>query len=104
MFGYGAMVGRRSFNALCCYWLTRNVGRVLEHGTKDFENFISEHSIEILPATRSIIIVNIHQVGSSCGFSVPFFDFKEYRPVLNNHFEKKKKRYEEGKEDESMDQ
>ncbi len=57
-----------------------------------------------MPGTRSIIIVDIHQVGSSCGFSVPFYDFKSYRPVLNDHFAKKEKRFKEGKEDESMDQ
>lgn len=80
-------------------------GRVLENGTNEFAKFIADHSVETLPGTRSIIIVDVHQVGSSCGFSVPFYDFKEFRPVLNDHFEKKRRKYEEeGKEDESMDQ
>lgn len=79
-------------------------GRVLEHGTPSFDSFVSEHKVDLMPGTRSIIIVDIHQVGSSCGFSVPFYDFKAYRPVLNDHFAKKEKRYLDGKEDESMDQ
>jgi len=33
--------------------------------------------------------VHIHQVGSSCGFSMPFFDFKAFRPTLNEFFEKR---------------
>lgn len=78
-------------------------GRVLENGTQDFEDFVKEHQVEIIPGTRSIIIVNIHQVGSSCGYSVPFYDFKKHRPVLNDHFAKKQKRYEDGNEAESMD-
>ncbi|KAK5175840.1 uncharacterized protein LTR77_000980 [Saxophila tyrrhenica] len=78
-------------------------GQVLENGTKDFSDFVSKNSVELLPGTRSIIIVDIHQVGSSCGFSVPFYDFKAYRPVLNDHFAKKEKRFKEGKADESMD-
>jgi hypothetical protein len=79
-------------------------GRVLEHSTPAFDSFVSEQGVELMPGTRSIIIVDIHQVGSSCGFSVPFYDFKAYRPVLNDHFAKKEKRFLEGKEDESMDQ
>lgn len=78
-------------------------GRVLENGTGDFEDFVKKQEVQTLPGTRSIIIVDIHQVGSSCGFSVPFYDFKEHRQVLNDHFAKKQKRYEEGREEESMD-
>jgi hypothetical protein len=78
-------------------------GEVLENGTKKFSDFINEQSVETLPGTRSIILVHIHQVGSSCGFSVPFYDFKEFRPTLNDHFAKKERRFKEGKEDESMD-
>ena len=77
---------------------------MLENGTPAFAEFISKHSVQTLPGTRSIIIVDIHQVGSSCGFSVPFYDFKEYRPTLNDHFAKMKRRFDEGKADQSMDQ
>lgn len=38
-------------------------GRVLENGTKKFESFVKEHKVEMMPGTRSIIIVDIHQVG-----------------------------------------
>jgi hypothetical protein len=77
---------------------------VLENGTGRFSTFVEENYVKLLPGTRSIILVHIHQVGSSCGFSVPFYDFKEFRPTLNDHFAKKEKRFKEGKADESMDQ
>lgn len=78
-------------------------GRVLENGTNDFSSFVELHKVHVLCHTRSIIIVDIHQVGSSCGFSVPFYDFKDYRPVLNDHFEKKRQKFKAGNASESMD-
>lgn len=79
------------------------VGEVLENGTSQFDNFVSEHKVKLLPGARSIIVVHIHQVGSSCGFSVPFYDFKEFRPVLNDFFAKKEAKFKAGKTEESMD-
>ncbi|KAE9994166.1 hypothetical protein Vi05172_g11341 [Venturia inaequalis] len=78
-------------------------GRVLENGTSDFDTFVGKHSIDCIPGTRSIIIVDIHQVGSSCGYSVPFYEFKKHRPVLNNHWANKEKKFKAGKTEESMD-
>lgn len=78
-------------------------GRVLEIGTSGFEQHVAKHKVELHPGTRSIIIVDVHQVGSSCGFSVPYYDFKEFRPILTDFFEKKEKKFLEGNEKESMD-
>jgi hypothetical protein len=47
--------------------------------------------------------VDIHQVGTSCGFSVPYYDFKEFRPILNDHFAKKEEKYKAGNENESIE-
>lgn len=80
-------------------------GSVLENGTNEFSKFIKEHNVKTIPGTRSIIIVDIHQVGSSCGFSVPFYDFKEFRPTLNDHFAKLDAKYQaSGEVKDSMDQ
>lgn len=78
-------------------------GRVLENGSPDFEAFVAKHDVKTIAATRSIVVVDIHQVGTSCGFSVPFFDFKEFRPTLNDFFQKKAEKFAAGKEEESMD-
>ncbi|EMR72742.1 putative pyridoxamine phosphate oxidase family protein [Eutypa lata UCREL1] len=78
-------------------------GRALEYGTAQFEDFVTEHHVNTLPGTRSIIIVDIHQVGSSCGFSVPIFDFKEHRQILNDFMAKKEEKFKAGNEKESFD-
>lgn len=77
-------------------------GRVLERTSEGYEEFVREKKVEEIAASRSVILVDIHQVGSSCGYSVPFFDFKEFRPVLNDFFEKKARKHREGDEKESM--
>ncbi|WPG98018.1 Hypothetical protein R9X50_00080200 [Acrodontium crateriforme] len=78
-------------------------GRVLEVGTPAFDAFVTDHKVDLLPGTRSIIIVDIHQVGSSCGFSVPYYEFRGHRQILNDYFAKKKAKFDEGKKEESMD-
>ena len=97
---FGAKVYKTVIQQLW-YWF--EVGRVLEFGTAEYVEFIEKYKIETLPGTRSIIIVDIHQVGTSCGFSVPYYDFKEHRPILNDFFEKKREKFDAGNEKESMD-
>ena len=78
-------------------------GRILERHSAAFDKFAAEQSIQTIDATRSIIIVDVHQVGSSCGFSVPFYTFVDHRKTLNQVFEKKKQNFESGKSIESPD-
>lgn len=35
------------------------------------------------PGTRAFIHVDVHRVSSSCGFSVPFYEFKSHRDTLD---------------------
>lgn len=77
-------------------------GRVLEDGTAPFEEFVKEYDVRTIPGTRAIVLVDVHQVGTSCGFSVPCYEFKEHRTVLNDFFERKNARFREGNEKESM--
>lgn len=82
-------------------------GRAIENGTQEFEQFVEEHvrpsGVELIPGARSIIKLDCDQVGSSCGFSVPFYDFKGYRSTLNDFFATKQRKFESGKGEESMD-
>jgi hypothetical protein len=78
-------------------------GAVLERGAPAFDDFVKKHDVEVIPSSRSIIIVKVHQVASSCGYSVPFYDFKNFRTTLNEHFEKKEARFEQGKLEESKE-
>lgn len=80
-------------------------GRVLENGNAEFEEFVKQHDqIEVIPGTRSIVIVDVEQVGSSCGFSVPFFDFVGHRDVLNDLWRKRDEKHKKtGTEKVEMD-
>ncbi|KAF1980969.1 pyridoxamine phosphate oxidase family protein [Aulographum hederae CBS 113979] len=64
-------------------------GEVLEYGTQKYLDFVKQTSADTIPGTRAVIVVHIHQVGSSCGFSMPLFDFKDFRSTLNEFFEKR---------------
>ncbi|KAM7189213.1 hypothetical protein V8F33_010215 [Rhypophila sp. PSN 637] len=77
-------------------------GKVLENQTSEFSDFVKKHDVKTIPGTRSIIMVHVHQVGSSCGFSVPKFDFKSFRTTLNDFMAKKEKDFEEGKTKENF--
>jgi hypothetical protein len=78
-------------------------GAVLERETPAFDDFVKKHDVEVIPSSRSIILVRLHQVASSCGFSVPFFEFRNFRTTLNEVFEKRQQRFEEGKAEERRD-
>lgn len=47
------------------------------------------HLFPDIPGSRQIIEMKVDMVQSSCGFAVPFMDFKEERMVLNDWAEKK---------------
>lgn len=64
-------------------------GTPYEYGTKAFNDLIASEGIKIIPGTRSIIMVDIHQVGTSCGYSVPTYDFTGFRTTLHEFFEKR---------------
>lgn len=78
-------------------------GRAIENGTAEYEAFVETNKVKTIPGSRSIITVDVHQVATSCGFSVPYYDFKGWRTTLNDFFEGKEKKYKGGKEEESMD-
>jgi hypothetical protein len=78
-------------------------GRAIENGTPEYKVFVNEKKVQKVPGMRSIILLDIDQVGTSCGWSVPFYDFKGFRTQLDEFFAKKEKAVESGKEGESMD-
>lgn len=55
-------------------------GKIYEAGTKEFEALIPDTGAEAFATCpRAIVWVDIHRVGTSCGYSVPYFDYKEDR-------------------------
>ncbi|KAG9796317.1 hypothetical protein KCU88_g278, partial [Aureobasidium melanogenum] len=79
-------------------------GTVLEYGTAEFNEMISSQNITTIPGTRSIIMVDIHQVGTSCGFSVPYYDFVSFRTTLHDFFEKRVANEKAGKRTQGIEQ
>lgn len=84
-------------------------GRVLENngggegnGEGEFGEFVKKHDVQVIPGARAIVLVDVHQVGTSCGFSVPFFEYREHRETLNEFFARKEVKFSEGNEKESM--
>jgi hypothetical protein len=78
-------------------------GSVLERGTEAFDDFVKKRDVKVVPSSRSIIIVAVHQVASSCGYSVPYYEFKSFRNTLNEFFAKKVDRFEKGNREESLE-
>jgi hypothetical protein len=81
----------------------RLVGTPLEYGTRAFNEIVQSQNVTIIPGTRSIVLVDIHQVGTSCGFSMPCYDFVSFRPTLNDFFEKRVKNEREGKREDGIE-
>ncbi|EAQ87111.1 hypothetical protein CHGG_03730 [Chaetomium globosum CBS 148.51] len=88
LFGHGSVLER---------------GGVHEGGGEAFDDFVKKHDLQVLPSSRSIIIVKVHQVASSCGYSVPYYEFKDFRNTLNETFTKKAEKFEQGKSQESRE-
>jgi len=78
-------------------------GRAIENGSAEYEAFVRDNKVETIPGSRSIILIDVHQCGTSCGFSVPYYDFVGHRDILNEHFRKKDEKYKKGDDKESMD-
>ena len=61
--------------------------KVIHRTDSDWDELVS--LFPSLPGTRQIFDVTIDQVQTSCGMSVPFFDYVEERELLNQWAEKK---------------
>lgn len=78
-------------------------GRAVENGTREWDAFVAEHKVEIIPGARSVILVDVHQCATSCGFSVPTYEWTGWRSTLDEFFKKKEEKFRAGREEESMD-
>ena len=66
-----------------------HLGTPYEYGTKPFNDLVKSENIKIINGTRSIVMVDIHQVGTSCGYSVPTYEWTGYRTTLHDFFDKR---------------
>lgn len=69
--------------------ITRLFGRgtVHEFGTPEYESIISVDKRQ--PGSRSVIMLDVYKVSSSCGYAVPLYTFKAHRLKLKESFARK---------------
>ncbi|KAI0656849.1 hypothetical protein C8Q70DRAFT_935472 [Cubamyces menziesii] len=64
-------------------------GSVHEFGTPEYDKLIPPENRR--PGSRAAIVIDVHKVGTSCGYSVPYFEFKGHRQVLLDYFDKRER-------------
>ncbi|KAI0319889.1 hypothetical protein OF83DRAFT_1039751, partial [Amylostereum chailletii] len=57
-------------------------GVAYEYGSKEYEELLPAE--ERNPGSRGVIVVDVHRVGTSCGWGVPFYDYVGPRTTLSN--------------------
>jgi hypothetical protein len=65
------------------------IGKVIHPRNEEWETIYSHFSS--LPGERQIIVLTIDSVQTSCGYSVPLYEFKQERQTLNGWAAKKGK-------------
>lgn len=72
-------------------------GTVHEFGTPEYDALIPTHARK--PGSRSAIVIDVHKVGTSCGYSVPLYTFQSHRTKLLDYFDRReqKDRAEQGR-------
>jgi len=55
-------------------------GTVHEYGTPEYNELIPPGTRA--PGSRAAIVIDIHKVGTSCGYAIPFYEFKSHRNRL----------------------
>ena len=76
-----------SFTARPLILRAYGTGRAVHLGDSDWPDLAAQ--LPDQPGARQIVEVSIDLVQSSCGFAVPFMDFREDRPVLKTWAEGK---------------
>ncbi|KAH9913134.1 uncharacterized protein BXZ73DRAFT_92995 [Epithele typhae] len=61
-------------------------GTIHEFGTKEYERLVPPEQRR--PGSRAAIVVDVHKVGSSCGYAVPYYKFQGHRQALLDYFAK----------------
>ncbi|KZT40307.1 hypothetical protein SISSUDRAFT_983511 [Sistotremastrum suecicum HHB10207 ss-3] len=78
------------------------IGTAYEIGTPEYESYIPFKSRK--PGSRAVIVLKIHKVGTSCGYAVPKFDFRQERSLLLDWAGGKERKQTEGSEEGTMAQ
>ncbi|KAL7417324.1 hypothetical protein BDY24DRAFT_358111 [Mrakia frigida] len=58
-------------------------GKAYFRGSPEYESYLPESSGLRMPGSRAVVLVEVFKVGSSCGYSIPFYDYLKDRDVLD---------------------
>ncbi|KAH9891317.1 hypothetical protein C8Q73DRAFT_119795 [Cubamyces lactineus] len=72
---------------ICRLW---GIGTVHEFGTPEYETFIPPEIRR--PGSRAAIVIDVHKVSTSCGYSVPYYEFKGHRQALLAYYDKRERK------------
>jgi len=61
-------------------------GTVHEYGTPKYNELIPPGTRT--PSSRAAIVIDVHKVGTSCGYAIPFYEFKSHRNQLYQYGQK----------------
>ncbi|OOC53937.1 MULTISPECIES: pyridoxamine 5'-phosphate oxidase family protein [Nocardiopsis] len=64
-------------------------GRVVTPADPEFDELRSHFSKERVEGQRAVIVVDVHRVSDSCGFSVPLMDLRGDRDLLDRYHERR---------------
>jgi len=60
-------------------------GRTLPRGTGEYAHLLATaFNGDEPPGARQIVVLDVESVQTSCGYSVPLYDYKDERPTLRN--------------------
>ncbi|KAI0327275.1 hypothetical protein GY45DRAFT_1327885 [Cubamyces sp. BRFM 1775] len=72
---------------ICRLW---GKGTVHEFGTPEYETYIPPEIRR--PGSRAAIVIDVHKVSTSCGYSVPYYEFKGHRQALLTYYDKRERK------------
>jgi hypothetical protein len=64
-------------------------GRFILKDSPEFESFVGKFPGASSAGVRSVIVIDVERIADSCGYGVPFMDFVEHRPTMDQWSERK---------------
>jgi hypothetical protein len=65
------------------------VGRAVLKDSSEFEAMAGHFGGAAGVGVRSVIVVEVHRIADSCGYGVPFMNFEEHRPTMDQWSKRK---------------
>ncbi|MGH7962550.1 MAG: pyridoxamine 5'-phosphate oxidase family protein [Candidatus Binatia bacterium] len=62
-------------------------GEVIGRKSEHFQDLLTQWGEDVIPWIRQIIVLHLHEARTSCGYTVPRFEFVEERPTYRRYCE-----------------